>query len=78
MATLQDLKDQIAQLGTDIAAEKAEVQGLLQSLKDQVKTLSDQLAAGTPVTQAQLDELVTAFSALDAAVKDISEPPAVP
>jgi prophage DNA circulation protein len=74
MATLQEVKDAIAQVATDIAAEKAEVQALLQGLKDQIKALQDQIAAGTAVTAADLDGLVTSISAIDTGVKDISEP----
>lgn len=76
MSTLQDLQSKIAQLASDIAAEKVEVQTMLTDLRTQVQTLSEQIAAGTPVTQEQLDTLVSSFDALDAAVKDISEPPA--
>ncbi len=76
MASLQDLKDQLATLATDIAAEKAEVQALLTDLKAQIKALQDQIAAGSPVTQADLDALSAAIAAVDAGVKDISEPPA--
>lgn len=77
MATLQEVLDKIAQVGADIVAEKAEVQGALSTLKDQVKALQDQLAAGTGVTSADLDNVLAQLDAIDTGVKAISEP-AVP
>lgn len=74
MATLQELKDAIASVKVDIAAEKAEVQSKLADLLQQIKELKDQIAAGTLVTQADLDALIVSVSEIDAGVKDISEP----
>jgi predicted nucleic acid-binding Zn-ribbon protein len=64
MGTKQELEEAIA-------AERAEVQGALASLKTEIQALKDQIASGSPVTPADLDNLI-------AAVKDISEPQAPP
>lgn len=77
MATLQELKDAIAQVSTDIAAEKAEVQALLKDLRDKVAALEAQIAQGGVISQADLDALKASIDAIDVGVKDISEP-AVP
>jgi predicted nucleic acid-binding Zn-ribbon protein len=74
MATVQELKDAITQLATDIAAEKAEVQALLDALKAQVKALQDQIAQGGTITTADLDPVLAAITGLQTGVKDISEP----
>ena len=74
MTTLQELQAAVAQLGTDVAAEKAEVQGLLTDLKVQIQTLQDQIANGGVISQADLDALFQSVTAIDAGVKDISEP----
>ena len=52
MATLLEVKDAIA-------AEKAEVLAAVTGLNDQVQALKDQIAAGSPVTAADLDDLVS-------------------
>ncbi len=74
MSALQDLKDSIATLAADIAAEKAEVQMLLQALKDQVAAL--QTAGGA--TAEELAAVTASIAGVDAAVKDISEPSTPP
>lgn len=85
MATLQELKDQIAQIGIDAAAEAAQEAARAQAAADQVtaltaevQRLTDLLAAGTPVTQADLDALSASLTDLDTAVKGIvpDAPPA--
>ncbi len=78
MATVAELKEAIATLKTDITAEKAEVQAKLKELADKVQALTDQLASGTGITAADLDEVKTMITDLDASVKDISEPEAPP
>lgn len=52
MATLQDVKDAIA-------AEKAEITSKLADLDKQIQDLKDQIANGSPVTAADLDEIVS-------------------
>ncbi len=74
MATLAEVKAAIAQVATDIVAEKAEVQTALAALKTEIQALKDQIAAGSAVTAADLDELITSVNAIDTGVKDISEP----
>ena len=74
MATLQELKDAMAGLSVDIAAEKVEVQGKLADLGKQIADLKDELTKGVLVTQTDLDELAASVAAIDAGVKDISEP----
>lgn len=74
MTTLQELKDAQAQLATDIAAEKAEVQAKLADLTTQIQALKDQIAAGGTVTEQDMADLLTATQAADTSVKDISEP----
>lgn len=64
MGSVQDLKDAIA-------AEHAEVQGLLSGLKQQIIDLQAQIAAGIPVTSADLDALIMS-------VKAISDPDVLP
>jgi len=63
MATKQEVLDAIA-------SEKAQVLEAVESLNVQIQALKDQLAAGTPITDADLDEIVTA-------VNDIFIPPSV-
>lgn len=52
MATKQEVIDAIA-------AEKAEVQAKLDALGTEIQSLKDQIAAGSPVTPADLDEIVS-------------------
>lgn len=52
MASLQEVKDAIA-------AEKQEVLDGVKALNDQIQALKDQIANGTPVTAADLDEIVS-------------------
>lgn len=52
-ATLEDIKALMAKIGTDAAAEKAEVSGKIQTLSDKVQALTDQLAQGTAVTKVR-------------------------
>jgi len=78
MATLQEqlqqIKDAIATVKTDIASEKAEVQTMITDLKAQIQTLQDQIGAGTPITSADLQGLLDSLAEIDTGVKDISEP----
>lgn len=74
MATLQELNDKLAGLATDIAAEKAQVQAGVTDLKGQIQALKDQIAAGGTITAADLDVAIAKIDAIDAGVKDISEP----
>ncbi len=73
MSTLQDIKDAIVVLNTDIAAEKVEVQAKLADLTTKIQTLTDALASGSVVTKADLDDLSASVATIDARVKDISE-----
>lgn len=77
MASIQEVKDAIAQVATDIAAEKAEVQAKIGEMAARIQALIDQIAAGTAATPTDLDALIAALTGIDASVKDISEP-AVP
>ena len=78
MSTLKDLQDKLVELGQTIIAEKAEVQNLLTDLKAQIVVLQGQVAAGSPVSQADLDNLVLAVNDIITGVKDISEPVVTP
>ena len=51
MATLAEVKQAVAD-------EKAEVLAKLTALGEEIQALKDQIAAGSPVTAADLDELV--------------------
>lgn len=53
MATKQEVLEAIA-------AEKAEVGAKLTDLAVQIQTLKDQIAGGSPVTPADLDDIVSA------------------
>lgn len=53
MATVQELSDELDLIKTAVDAVKATVTQQIQQIAD----LQAQIAAGTPVTQAQLDEL---------------------
>jgi hypothetical protein len=55
MATKQEVLDAIA-------AEKTQVAAALDELAAQIQTLKDQIAAGTPVTAADLDDIVSAVN----------------
>lgn len=76
MATVKQLQDQVAQLATDITAEKSEVSDKVDALSKQVQELKDQIAAGTGITEAQLDPVLEALTAVNAAVKEITVPTA--
>ena len=71
---MQQIKDAIATVKTDIASEKAEVQTMITDLKAQIQTLQDQIGAGTPITSADLQGLLDSLAEIDTGVKDISEP----
>jgi hypothetical protein len=53
MATKQEVLDAVAE-------EKAQVLVGIEDLNKQIQDLKDQIAAGTPVTAADLDEIVSA------------------
>ena len=74
MATLQEVKDAIAQVVTAIATEKSEVDTKLAALAEQIATLQAQIAAGTAATPAQLDELLADIGAVRGLVSDITTP----
>lgn len=78
MITLKDFQDKLVELGQTIVAEKAEVQGLLTTLKAQITVLQGQITAGSPVSQADLDNLMLAMNDIIVGVKDISEPVIIP
>ena len=88
MANLQEVKDELAGLKSDIAAERAEVQANTDAAKvahdealAEIKRLSDLIAAGTTVTVEDLDGLKTSVMEARASVVAISEavpPPAEP
>ena len=78
MSTLKDLQDKLVELGSAIVAEKVEVQGLLTALKAQIGVLQGQVTAGSPVSQADLDNLVLAVNDIITGVKEISEPVVTP
>ena len=65
---LAELRATIAQVKVDLADEKTEVAAAIQALKDQI-------GSGTPVTAADLDELITSVKDIGAGVKDIFIPP---
>lgn len=67
MGELQDVKNAIAQVKTDLANEKVEVAAEIQKLKDQI-------AAGSPVTSQDLDDLITSVNEIGSGVKDIFTP----
>ena len=55
MATLQEVKDAIAE-------EKTQVLNKLTELNTEIQALKDQIAAGSPVTVADLDDLKAAVN----------------
>jgi len=55
MATKQDVL-------AAIAAEKTQVLEAITELENQIQALKDQIAAGTPVTEADLDDIVSAVN----------------
>ena len=55
MATKQEVLDAIA-------AEHDQVLNAVSTLNQQIQDLKDQIAAGTPVSEADLDEIVTAVN----------------
>lgn len=67
MASLDDVKAKIAELGAAVAAEAGQVKAAIQSLKDQ-------LEAGAAVTPADLDGLITQLSSIEDGVKGIIIP----
>lgn len=76
MATLQEVKDALAQAATDATAEKLEVAAAIQALSDQIAALQKQIADGTAATPADLDTLLASIASIDAQVKDITVPAA--
>lgn len=59
MATLKELKDAIAAVQTGVDGLETAISGL-----------KDQLTAGSPVTQADLDELLISVQAISADIAD--------
>ncbi len=77
MATLQDVKNEFANLASAIDKEKGEVSAALQALKDQIALLQAQIAAGSNVTSADLDGLVASVKDAEGKVDAISGPTVV-
>ena len=67
MSELTDLQDAIAEVKTDLAAEKAEVTA-------ELKKLQDKIDAGSPVTKQDLIDLTASVKEIGAGVKDIITP----
>ncbi|HTP77717.1 MAG TPA: hypothetical protein VMJ73_12140 [Rhizomicrobium sp.] len=65
MSTEADLQADLDAIKADFTTFTSSVATSLQNLKDQIATLQ----AGQPVSQAQLDALVTEAAAIDAAIK---------
>jgi hypothetical protein len=85
MANLQEVKDELAALKTDIDAEHVEVQGKLGGIQGsldaalvQIQALMDQIAAGSSVTAADLDALKASITESRTGVQGISEAIAAP
>ena len=74
MATLAEVKAEIAKVKQTIVEEKAEVHTKLNELAAEIQALKDQIANGTVVTATDLDELIASVKEIDTAVEDISEP----
>jgi phage terminase Nu1 subunit (DNA packaging protein) len=79
MATLQELKDKLVELGAAIKAEKVKdetektaTEATLAGLKADIQTLKDQLATGVLVTQADLDTLFASVGDLITGVQSIN------
>lgn len=62
MASLQEVKDQLAVVAAGV-----------DGLEQKVKELKEQLAAGSPVTQADLDALFDQVAAIGADIADDSD-----
>ena len=85
MATLQELKDKMVELGAAINAEKvkgdidkAATEATLVGLKADIQALKDQLATGVLVTQADLDTLFASVGDLITGVHGINTTPTTP
>ena len=69
---VEDLMADIAQIQADIQAlqaAQADASAELQQLADTVVSLQDSIQSGTPVTQAQLDNLSTAVQGVTSALR---------
>lgn len=62
MAKLQDLKDALAAVATGV-----------DGLEAAITALKEQIASGTPVTQEELDALLTSVQAIGADIADPSD-----
>lgn len=78
MATLQELKDQIVQIGVDAEAERVQAADRATAAATaaaaqaaEIQRLSDLIAAGGTVTAADLDAVATSLTALDTQIKGI-------
>jgi len=76
-ATLQEIKDEIAQIRAGIGTANTANAAVVADLKDQIQKLKDQIAAGTAITQQDLNDIDTGLDDI-IAVQGGTVPPVVP
>jgi uncharacterized coiled-coil protein SlyX len=66
--TFATLSQQLTDLTTAVQATNAEIATLSADVNAEIAALKAQIAAGTPVTQAQLDQLAASVTSIQTAV----------
>ena len=81
MSNVNDLQNAVSALQSSVSTLTTDVNNKITALGNQISDLQAQLAAGTPVSQEQLDALVTSVGQIQAAVTtedQVVNPPAPP